>query len=113
MRTYGRNAQKQWVLVETAPNGDDTNVWLTTLCQVLLLNLNESPFWGNYGIPAKQSVIQQLSPDFWVSLTQQNFSQYFASLIINKRSVGITPTYDVHIITKQGAVLNFSVGIPY
>lgn len=128
MRTYGRvpvfngrlpvidprtgKQLKKWVVIETAEDGDNTAIWLTTLCQVLLLNLNESPFWGNYGIPARQSIAQQLAPDFWVSLTQQNFAQYFASLIITKTTDRI-PTYNVNIITKQGTTINFDLGVPY
>lgn len=127
MRTYGRIPVKdqygipvlcngvplkQWVVVETDENGFDDNVMLTTLCQVLLLNLNESPFYANYGIPAKQSVLQQVPPDFFVTLTQQNFSQYFASLIVAKED-DPTPTYRINIITQQGAKLNFKIGVPF
>lgn len=104
--------KRKWVVIETAADGDNTAIWLTTLCQVLLLNLNESPFWGNYGIPARQAVAQQLSPDFWVSLTQQNFAQYFAALTVSKRQT-TTPTYDISVITKQGAQLNFTLGVPF
>lgn len=127
MRTYGRIPVKdqygipvlcngvplkQWVVVETDENGFDDNVWLTTLCQVLLLNLNESPFYASYGIPAKQSVLQQVAPDFFVNLTQQNFSQYFANLIV-AREPDPTPTYRINVITQQGAKLNFKIGIPF
>lgn len=129
MRTYGRvtclNAQgiaiidpdtgkamRRWVEVTTDAKGFDDLVWLTTLAQVLLLNLNESPFYATYGIPASQAVKQQLSPDFWVALTQQNFSQYFASLTVAKRN-SVTPTYDIYVITQQGAKLNYTIGIPY
>lgn len=128
MRTYGRanvldgngrpifvngRAVKRWVEVDTDANGYDDNVWLTTLCQVLLLNLNESPFYANWGIPARQSVLQQVPPDFWVTFTQQNFSQYFASLIIAREPINDPPTYRINVITQQGAKLNFTLGVPY
>jgi hypothetical protein len=104
MRTWGR-VNGQWVKVETAPDGSNDLVYIVTLIQVLKLNLNESPFFANYGIPAHQSVIQQVAPDFNVALTQQFFASYFASLSIIKRSLP-TPTYDVRIVTHQGVVIN-------
>ena len=45
MRTWGRVAGV-WTEVSTAPNGDNSEVWLTTLAQTLLLYLNESPFFA-------------------------------------------------------------------
>lgn len=111
MRIYGRvwsgpgqTGTYQWVEINTAPNGDNTAIWITWLCQCLLLNLSESPFYSNWGLPAKQSVIQQVAPDVYVNLMQQRFAQYFASLIITRQS-GNPPTYRVNITTQQGAVL--------
>ena len=100
-------------MVTTDPaTGLNDMVYVTTLCQTLLLNLNESPFWGNYGIPAHPSVVTQIYPDYYVTYTQQQFSAYFASLIISKVSAP-TPTYDVKIVTHQGQKLNALVPIPY
>lgn len=111
MRTYGRtydqNGKPTWVVVTTDTNGYNDNVYLTTLLQVLQLNLQESPFWANYGLPDQQSVLQQIAPDFYVAITQQQFSQYFASLSI-ARSIsadGITPTYLVSCVFQSGAIL--------
>jgi len=113
MRTYGRvynlDGTYKWVKVETDANGFDDYVWITTLIQVLLLNLGESPFYANFGIPAKPSVVQQVFPDFYVARVQQQFAQYFASLIINKVS-SPTPTYKVNIVTNQG--VKVAVEIP-
>jgi hypothetical protein len=112
MRTYGRiyndDGTYKWVVVETDANGFNDEVWLTTLCQTLKLNLNESPFWANYGIPAEPAVVQQVFPDFYVSRTQQQFSQYFASLIISKVNVTTAqgqpvPTYNIAVVTNYGA----------
>jgi len=114
MRTYGRimvNGVPQWVQVNTDVNGYNDAVWITTLAQVLKLNLGESPFWSNYGIPAKQAVIQQVFPDFYVVYTQQNFAQHFANLQITKQDLP-TPTYNISVLTNQGSQLNFSVPIP-
>lgn len=99
-----------WVAVKTAPNGDNTNVWIVNLIQVLLLNRNESPFFANYGIPDQPTIAQQVFPDIYVWQTQQQFSQYFASLII-ARQPGSVPKYIVNIVTKTGAVVNLEV--PY
>jgi hypothetical protein len=113
MRTYGRITNLQtgaleWTIVETDDNGFNDAVWLTTLCQVLLLNLNESPFYADYGIPAKPALVQQVFPDFYVARTQQRFSQYFASLIISKQPLP-TPVYDVKVTTNQGAKISAQI----
>jgi hypothetical protein len=112
MRTYGRvynaDGTYTWVVVTTDANGFNDWVWLTTLLQVLQLNLNESPFYANYGIPAHQAVVQQVFPDLYVAITQQQFSQYFASLVIAKQNQP-TPTYNVNVTTHQGAVVQATV----
>lgn len=101
----------KWVEIDTDAAGNDDQVWLTTLCQVLLLNLNESPFFATYGIPQYPSVIQQVFPDYYVALTQQAFAPYFASLQVSKVA-GRTPSYRINIITHQGVVLNANVPVP-
>lgn len=121
MRTYGRpvidiDGQGNqifgaWQEVATDAAGFNDMVYVTTLAQVLKLNLGESPFFSNYGIPAVQSVRQQLPPDFQVALTQQQFSPFFASLIIAKRETP-TPIYDVSVITHQGVKLQRQIPIP-
>ena|SRR5271155_2234590 len=114
MRTYGRslvNGVLTWQEVQTDANGNNDLVWITTLAQVLLLNLGESPFYATYGIPAVPSVIQQIFPDYYVALTQQAFSQYFASLQVSKEA-GSTPMYQLNVITHQGVTLNYSVPVP-
>lgn len=110
MRTYGRINGK-WVTVTTDPNGQNDHVYLTTLAQVLLLNLGESPFYANFGIPAHQAVIQRVFPDYYVAYTQQQFSQYFASLLISRRNQP-EPVYDISVTTHQGVKLNPTVAIP-
>lgn len=104
----GQQILGPWEMVETDANGFSDGVMITTLCQVLQLNLGESPFYAQYGIPAVQSVRQQLPPDFQIALTQQQFAPYFASLIIAKRETP-TPTYDISIITHQGATITRTV----
>lgn len=131
MRTYGRvttiipgkntsdapTSTKTWVVVQTDENGANDHVFLTTLCQVLLLYLGESPFYANYGIPAKNSVIQQIHPDFYVTITQQQFSQYFASLIITKSVVNRgdnrpTPMYQVNVLLNNGTKAQAQIPVP-
>lgn len=112
MRSWGRvDNVGAWQKVETDARGHNDIVYVTTLAQVLLLSLGESPFHANYGIPAAQSVQQQIHPDFYVAFTQQRFAKYFASLTISKRP-GITPIYDIRVITNSGVRLNVSVPIP-
>jgi hypothetical protein len=77
-------------------------VFLVTLIQNLLLNLNESPFYADRGLPAHQSVVQQVAPDTYVNLTQQRFAPYFANLVVT-RIPGATPKYRIVATTLQGA----------
>lgn len=108
MRTYGRvpvtpgGKPTKWVMVTTDENGFDDDVYLTTLCQCFKLNLNESPFFGNYGIAARQAVILQVFPDWDIWKTQRQFAPFFASLVVAKES-SPTPTYTVNVTTNYGA----------
>lgn len=115
MRTYGRirnpDGSRSWVVVETDANGFDDLVWVTTLCQTLLLNLGESPFFADYGLPDANSIVQQIAPDFYVARTQRQFAAYFASLVVS-RTASDPPTYAVNVTTHQGVKLNASVQIP-
>lgn len=134
MRTYGRvpvlipgsNVQAidpetgspatEWVEVDTTAAGYNDYVYITTLIQVLKLNLGESPFYGNYGIPAKASIVQQVAPDFYVIRTQQQFAGRFANLTIARTAAPSgypinTPTYRVAVTTHQGLKLNVTVPI--
>jgi hypothetical protein len=116
LRVYGRipNGQggKTWVVVQTDAQGNNDLVYVTALAQYLLLNLGESPFYGFAGIPAEDSVVQQVAPDYYVSVAQQLFAPYFASLIITRQADSITPIYNVNILTHQGVQLSANVPIP-
>lgn len=105
MRTYGRTTDvfgnKTWVVVETDAEGFNDYVFITDLAQVLKLNLGESPFYSDWGIPAHTSVVQQVFPDYYIYLTQQRFAPNFASLIVNKLPLS-TPTYVFNVTTNQG-----------
>lgn len=118
MRTYGRirnqDVSLQWVEVTTDANGYNDNVFLVTLIQCLKLNLAESPMFSNYGIPAQQSVLTQVFPDFYTNQTVQRFRPYFASLTVQKIEAkdekGIPfPAYRIDAVTNQGAVINETI----
>jgi hypothetical protein len=124
MRTYGRVVPdplypdvKKWVEVDTDVNSFNDMVWLTTLIQVIKLNLGESPFYSNYGIPAHQSVVTQIAPDLYMSNIQQQFASHFLSLIISRQPDALdergipSPSYLVSVITTYGAIL--TVVVPY
>ena len=99
-----------WQEVTTDANGYNDAVWLTTLAQVLQLGLNESPMFGNYGIPAQQSVLTQIFPDYYVTLMQQAFSGYFLSLILTKLP-GTSPRYLLNATTNPDAIMQNPVPI--
>lgn len=115
MRTYGRvydplTGAPSWVEVQSTDGFDDM-IWLTTLIQALKLNLGESPFFADYGIPSHQSVMQQIHPDYYVAYTQRKFAGRFASLIVAKVA-DPEPTYRINVVTHQGVHLNASVPVP-
>lgn len=102
MRTWGRVGNTgEWLEVTTDASGYNDAVWITTLAQVLLLNRGESPFFGNYGIPAQQNVITQLFPDWYVSETRGQFAGYFAALALRKIA-DPDPRYEFDVTTNQG-----------
>lgn len=122
MRVYGRitnqDGTQSWVTIRTEGSGSNDRVYLTALCQALLLNLGESPFYANFGIPAHPSVVTQIFPDFYVAYTQQRYSQYFASLIVAKQNVvdrfgTQLPVYNISVTTHQGVKLNAQIPVPY
>jgi hypothetical protein len=106
----GGGTDYDWVEVNTDHNGNDDVVWLTTLAQVLQLNLNESPMFGNYGIPAQQSIVTQILPDYYVTQTQQYFASYFLALIVTRKSK-TDPSYAVNATANPGATLMSPVPI--
>jgi hypothetical protein len=114
MRIWGRtppdvNGNRKWVAVTTDANGFNDNVRLTQLCQVIKLNLGESVFFANYGIPQYQTIMTQTFPDFYTSQIQQQFAQYFASLTIVRVPGSFPPQYNVTAVCHSGAVLNTTV----
>jgi hypothetical protein len=107
VRTWGR-VNGIWTEVTTDANGFNDQVYLTTLIQTLKLNLGESPFYADRGIPAQQSVIQQIQPDYYVLRTQALFAQYFAALLVAKvpqQPNQPNPAYSVNVTTQNGATL--------
>jgi len=124
MRTYGRTRNvltgaKTWWMVTTDSNGYNDSVYLTTLAQVLKLNLGESPFFANYGIPAHQSVVTQIFPTFYMSRTQQQFAPYFASLILTSIPNAVdddlrpAPAYQINVLTNYGSRIGIRTAPDY
>jgi hypothetical protein len=116
-RQYNTDGTYDWIEVDTDVNGFNDAVYVTALCQVLQLQLNESPFYSNYGIPAQPDIVSQIFPDYNVYLTQQRYAPYFASLKVTKVNAlnqydVPTPVYNIQVITQQGSVINLNVPIP-
>ena len=109
MRTYGRTydllGNPTWKVVETDANGQNDAVYLTTLAQVLKLNLGESPFFSNFGIPAMQTIMTQVFPDFYAAQTQTQFAPFLASLVVKRLQGTTAPVYDVKAQTHYGAIV--------
>lgn len=125
MRTYGRVPDPQsgspdpvkWIEIQTDENGFNDYVYVTALVQELKLNLGESPFWGDRGIPAKPSVVTQVAPDYYTMLMQQRYSPFFLSItIVRQQNVyagrGMyKPVYRINITTKYGVKLNLEIPV--
>jgi hypothetical protein len=114
MRVYGRTTDEYrnitWQVVETDSNGFNDAVYVTALAQCLSLNLNESPFYAQFGIPAQPSVITQIFPDFYVNYIQSQYAQYFTSLKILKVPIQY-PYYDIYAVTHIGSTIQAQVPI--
>jgi len=112
MRTWGRTYKEdgtwKWQQVSTAANGDNSAVYATTLIQCLKLQLGESPFYGNYGIPAQRSVVTQIFPTYYVFQTQAQFAPYFSSLLVTQDGT-FPPVYTIQAVTFNGAIINVPV----
>ncbi|HDR9497034.1 TPA: hypothetical protein QDC06_000219 [Burkholderia cepacia] len=113
MRVWGRiineDGSKTWVQVSTDASGYNDNCYLTALCQALKLNLGESPFYANVGIPQQQTIMTQVFPDFYISKIQQQYAQYFASLTIIRVPGSFPPQYNVQAVCNSGAILTRTV----
>lgn len=109
-RIYNPDGTYTWVAVTPDANGSQSYLNITWLIQVLKLNLGESPLYANYGIPAQQSVVTQIFPDYYVNQVQQQFAQYFATLSIVKVPA-VDPTYNVAITTFEGTIFNENIAV--
>jgi hypothetical protein len=117
LRTYARVLQPdgvtlKWIEVTTDTFGFNDWVYVTALIQEIKLNLGESPFWANRGIPAFPSVVQQIAPDYYMTLIQQRYAPFFLNLTIARITpnpndrldevVRPAPTYQINITTHSG-----------
>lgn len=113
MRTWGRvpdgSGGLKWIEIATGANGSNEEVYLTALCQVLKLNLLESPFYANYGIPQYPTVITQVFPDYYVMQIQQQYAQFFATLSISPVPNSSAPAYNIRAVTKFGTTLSAEI----
>lgn len=102
MRVWTRQHQpdgtQQWKSVD---NKQASIAWLQN---ALLLQLGESHFWADWGLPVTQNIVTQIWPDYYVNLTQNRFSDYFASLRITHDSTSTedNPVYQVAAIFPDG-----------
>lgn len=114
MRVWGRTqdelGNKSWVQVNTDAAGLNDQVYLTALCQWLKLNLGESPMYGNAGIPAQQTIMTQVFPDFYANNAQQVFAPYFVRCQVQRVPNSASPAYYVNVTTHYGATISTQIG---
>jgi hypothetical protein len=113
MRAWGRitnpDGSKTWAVAQTDVNGNNDAFYITALAQCLKLNLSESPFYANSGIPQYQTIMTQVFPDFYVSRIQQQYAQFFASLTITRVPNVSPPQYNVRAVTHTGAIISQNI----
>lgn len=132
MRTYGRTqdvltGKKRWWVVTTDIDGYNDGVYLTDLAQVCKLNLGESPFFADWGIPAHESVMTQVYPNFYLSRIQERFAPRFAACILTTLPVdqgtadsyasgqggAPAPRYYINVLTNYGSRIGVRVTADY
>lgn len=115
MRVYGRIPASPgapptlWVVIETDANGYNDNCYFTALCQAIKLNIGESPFSANTGIPQIQTIMTQVFPDYYMSQIQTQYAAYFASLVISRAPGSFPPQYNVQAVAHSGAILTTTI----
>jgi hypothetical protein len=107
IRVYNQQGAARWVTVQTDAEGFDDYVWASTLIQCFKLNINESPFFSNYGLPSVQAVLQQIAPDSYVANLQTLFAGYFASLVVSRQASN-PPTYRANVTFQNGVQLQLA-----
>lgn len=110
-RTYNEDGTYQWVEVATDANGLNDAFYITALAQCIKLNIGESPFYANSGIPQYQMIMTQVPPDFYAMKIQQQYAQYFASLTIVRTPNSSPPTYTITAVTHSGAVISTDIPV--
>ncbi len=108
-REFAEDGTYVWKEVTTDANGYNDSVYFTTLLQTIQLNINESPMYGNYGIPSINSLVHQIVPDYYTAVLQQQFAPYFADLKITRIVGEDPPTYSVQAVAHNGAILTNGV----
>lgn len=109
MRVWGR-VSGVWQEVTTDDKGFNDAVYITNVAQVLNLNLGESPFYANYGIPAHESVVSSIFPTYYVQRVQDQFAQFFSAMSIQQLEQPY-PCYNINVTTQQGSSLIVQVPI--
>lgn len=129
-RTYDANGNPTWVQVMTDANGFSDYVYISAFLQCVKLNLGESPFWAEFGIPAHQAITQQLPPDYNIQLIATFFQQFFASVIVSRAAPAVAvntvsqntgpygkvnpgrpiPNYWIQILRRNGSIYQALLG---
>lgn len=122
-RNWGRTppdefGDQQWVEIVPDPQtGNLDLIYFAALAQCLRLNLGESPIFGTSGIPAAQSVLTQIPPDYYVAVIQQQYAPFFANLVITRAPVPNpppsppVPTYYARALAHSGLVLTATIPV--
>ncbi|KMQ89824.1 hypothetical protein RF55_10509 [Lasius niger] len=73
-----QDGKRKWISVS------DNTAILTWLQQAVLLQLGESPFWVDWGLPVIGFLSQGIYPDLYMQKTKERFQPYFLNVNINR-----------------------------
>lgn len=98
-RQYQPDGTRRWVSVR------DNQAIIAWLQNALLLQLGESPFWADWGLPVTQMLVTQVWPDYYVHMTKQRFEDYFTSLRITRDTAqdSAEPSYTISALFADGS----------
>lgn len=97
-RVMGSDGKRTWQPVD---NDQGNIAWLQN---ALLLQLGESPFWTDWGLPVSKTLVSQIWPDYYLNMTQQRFRDVFPTLQVTRQRVDgqSDPVYSIRAILSDG-----------
>ncbi|UMM63143.1 hypothetical protein [Aristophania vespae] len=104
MRVWTRQFQSDGTRKWVAVTGNQAIIaWLQNN---LLLQLGESPFYADKGLPVTQSLISRIWPDYYLNQLQEFFRDYVSTIQITRDTSVVNDglSYKILVIFKDGSL---------